>query len=1272
MKPEEEEKLGEDDFFVTGLGASAGGLDPLKIFFSSLPEKTEMAFIVVVHLSPDHESNMARLLQAHTSLTVLQVNKKTEIRPDHVYVIPPKKMLSVKGNYLVLRKPDKSVPAHTTIDLLFSSLAESKAGNSIGIILSGSASDGVEGLKKIKEHGGLAIVQDPSKAEFRDMPRNAINTGIVDMVLPVEKMAAELLQFKISSAQSSFTDDEEYQEVLNDLLKTLHSQTGHDFSNYKQSSILRRIDRRMHLNRIGSLGEYYSFLKNHPDETNKLFKNLLISVTSFFRDPEAFEALAKEIIPRIFQGKEPEDKIRVWIPGCATGEEAYSVAITLHEHIQEKYSGKVEQVPNIQIFATDIDEHALKIGRRRKYLESIEADVSQERLDKYFNKTEHQYEIKKTISQMVLFAQHNLLRDPPFTKLDLIVCRNLLIYLNKDLQAEVFNLFHYSLKPNCWLFLGISDSRHKVRDMFSPVNKELQLYQRNSSPPSLPQLPDMPLHLEMSRRSATRFGGWSQRKPDYDALHLNLLLKMHSVQSAMINEYYEVVHSTDGIKKYLSYEGGKPSLNILEMIKPHFRQVLRKMLFQAEEQENAGSLNKIRSGIKYKGRKIEISISRIDDANIPKDYFHVVFKEKDLEDKDSDRDDGAGNVSSDEQLSYEESGIVDSLIKELEYSRGQLQYLYDENETSTEKLKASNEELQSMNEELHSTSEELETSLEELHSVNEELKILNNDLEDKVEKLSRANNDFKNLIEAIDIGILFVDRDFCVQMYTSRMTDIFNLIPTDLGRPIQHITSHLKYDSLKDDLQHVLENSDIVENLVNTRNNQYYSMTVRPYRSLEEEIEGIVITFVDVTQLKDAEERLKQHKKQESLAALGMYALERHDLDQVMYRAIQQVCLILEIDFTSLFTIDREKNVFKLSAHTGKKVKDGNIGNSEKLDIGFAFSSEEPVYVKNYREEKRFRLPPGFSRSGITSGLHIRIRGVDETYGVLTLYSKNIREFSKPEVNFLQIVANMIGMTIDRNEAKSSLEKTNRRLEKEIRKSEQYQREILNASVAERWKLGSYLHDNLAQMLASVKIMLTDTKIQASDESEDEINKINEVIRILDEGMEGIRDLTDDIIPIDIEEEGVVHAFKFLIRQTEKLYKINCRLETDDSLDHISNRTLATNMYHVVQEAIKNATVHGDAKNIDISIFRSDGVLVMKIHDDGTGLLGSTVRKSGNGLRIMKYRMELLGGTFDIQKAEKNVKNAKGSNKRENNKGTVVKCTIPFRDLYKENEAEAN
>lgn len=944
MGPKRKKRVSET--LTVGLGTSAGGLEPLKQLFSSLPGNVGIAFIVIMHLSPNRESNVAELLQSHTSLKVLEVHKRSEIKPGNIYIITPGNILSIDDNHLVLSEPDREREGPATVDLLFRSLGKAKSKNATGIILSGSGSDGAVGIKEIKEQGGLTIAQKPDEAEFSDMPQSAIDAGTVDLVLSVKNMAGKLLDYQKNLSRVSFLQQEDRQEMLAPVFKKLRSGIGHDFSYYKKTTLLRRIERRMQINDCVTLDSYIDFLDKQPKEIEKLFEDLLISVTSFFRNPGAFESLNNKVIPGLFEDKGPKDQLRIWVPGCATGEEAYSIAILLQE-----YTRQIGQGPEVQIFASDINREVLMYGRRGIYPQSIEVDVSDCRLNRYFEKTANKYQLKPEITDMVLFAQHDLLRDPPFSNLDLVACRNLLIYLKREIHSEIFSLFQYVLSPGGYLFLGMSDSDLKATELFKTVDKKHRIYHKDIAPNAHLSLPKLPLRYEKDPRPGQRTKRKTpQQKLSIKEVHQDLLMRLYAPQSVIIDEEYKVIHATEGIDAYLEYRGGEPSANILNMIIPELREVLRSLLYNLEHGDAVSVRKKAIVGSGEERKKIEVIVHRFNNPEFPESFIHVVFKVVDSSETFTDDKEMVGQTD----FSTEEIEIIERLEKELQDTRERLHITVEEYETANEELRSSNEELQSTNEELHSATEELEASQDELKSVNLEL-------ENKIKKINQVNSDLKNLLEVAEVAILFVDRNFNVQRFTESATGVFNLIPSDKGRPLKHVTHRLNYDHLSDDLDYVYDTLNEVKKVVSGTDGQIYMMRLCPYRSIENEVEGVLLTFMDVTQLNEAEENLQQQKLQESLARIGTYALGVDKLDMIIQRALQQACLALDADYSVMFSWHPEENILKLAKGTGFDwTEEGKteIEADPKWDIGYTFRGESPIVVSNYADEDRFKILP--------------------------------------------------------------------------------------------------------------------------------------------------------------------------------------------------------------------------------------------------------------------------------------------------------------------------
>src|SRR5699024_7838469 len=755
MVPQKEHsKTDQDHTLYVGIGASAGGVEPLKTFIASLPEQTSMIFIVIMHLSPEHSSNLNEILQSKTSLKVLQVEGKTKLKPNHIYIIPPNKRLLVGDNHLELKELQKRDHRPQVIDQFFRSLGNTQGNKTASILLSGTGSDGTAGSRKIKDKGGRIIAQQHEEAQYSDMPQRAIDSGIVERVLPVSEMAQQLIDYKEGMFKGNISEDpeslsEEQEHALSGILTKLRNETDHDFHQYKQSTLLRRIDRRMHVRRAKTLEEYLSVIEDDPQEVQELFKDLLISVTSFFRDPEAFEALKSEVIPKLFEDKHRDDQLRIWVPGCATGEEAYSIAMLLYE-----YAEGGSDLPEFKIFATDIDEQALQAARNGRYPESISSDISDQRLERFFIEKDAEYQVRDELSDIILFTKHDMLINPPFSELDLISCRNFLIYLRRELQAEVFNLFHYALRSRGFLFLGSSDSNLEANELFDPFNQQYCIFRQSSKTRSRAHLPDFPLRFNKKKFSGSYSAKTtSDDSADFKKLYERLIQRSRTTTGVVVNKNQEVLHAGEGIDQYLKYSSGEPSSNILDMVIPEMRHTLRSIFFQTQKEDQELPIRKnIRPDDEKTPQLVELTLQDVMETDFPDDLYFLVFKKIRPEKSDIHK-----KIAVNEAVSDEEVEIIDELEKELAEVREELQVTVEDYETSNEELRSSNEELQSMNEELQSTTEELETSQEELYSVNEELKTVNQELETKIDELSEANDDLKNLMEATEVAILFVD-----------------------------------------------------------------------------------------------------------------------------------------------------------------------------------------------------------------------------------------------------------------------------------------------------------------------------------------------------------------------------------------------------------------------------------------------------------------------------------------------------------------------------------
>ena len=836
---------------VVGIGASAGGLEALEAFFANLSHLTGFAFIVVTHQQPGHISLLPELLSHYTEMPVLSAEDGMFLKKDHVFVCPPGKNLALLHRRLHLMDSPKHDSMHLPIDYFLRSLAEDIQEMGVGIILSGTGTDGALGLKAIKGVSGMTMVQEPKTAKFDGMPSTAIAMSDVDFVLPAEEMGRKLIQYGIGPYFKNIRSDQDETlvtfESMQKIFILLRNRTGHDLSGYKPTTIKRRIARRMNIHQIKSPNHYVQFLQENPIELDKLFKELLINVTNFFRDAPAFEALSALALPKLFEGKSVNHELRVWVAGCSSGEEAYSIAILLKE-----YMLKMSKAFRFQIFATDLDESAINRAREGIYPIGIAADVSPDRLERFFKLGDNQYRISKDIRETVIFATQNLIQDPPFTRVDLISCRNLLIYLDAEVHKEVFPHLHYALNPGGMLFLGTSESIGNFDNLFSTIDKKWKIYQRKDTRISfsVSKLNRLPASLDESLLPAFKLSGTEIQAGNIARQMERLLLNRYAPVSVIIDEHAKIVYIHGRTGKYLESPTGQPSWNIIEMAREGLRlplaSSLRKVVKKGESEIISNHLR-----IKTNGdfETIDLKLEKINEPEALRDLFLVTFlpqvDEKIIQTAESAKTASTLIFKSDEK---------EQLEQELFFTRESLKATIEELETSNEELKSTNEELQSTNEELQSSNEELVTAKEEMQSLNEELNTVNSELSNKIESLSETNDDMQNLLNRADIATIFLDSNLKIKRFTWQAKSFFKLIDSDVGRPLEDLVSTLKYDSLIDDAKTVLQTLVFKDTEVQTVNGGWYLVRILPYRTTENMIDGLVISFVDIGRIKIAEQ----------------------------------------------------------------------------------------------------------------------------------------------------------------------------------------------------------------------------------------------------------------------------------------------------------------------------------------------------------------------------------------------------------------------------------
>jgi two-component system, chemotaxis family, CheB/CheR fusion protein len=844
------------NFPVVGIGASAGGLAPLIRLFETMPSDSGMAFVVVVHLSPKHTSTLPSLIQAATPMTVVSPEQPMSIEPNTVYVIPPNKMLSMNDSYLRVTELDRPRGKHVAIDLFFRSLAIVHRDRAMAVLLSGTGTDGAVGITRIKEEGGISIAQNPNEAEFDGMPRAAIATGTIDWVLSSNDMSAKLVELWRNARTIDLPEASETplagtipasaqtpkatEESLRDILVFLRMRTGHDFQNYKRATVLRRLERRLQVHGLPNLPAYRAFLHAQPEEAHALLKDLLIGVTNFFRDVEAFDVLQRDVVARLMEEQGgTSGGLRAWVAGCATGEEAYSLAMMMCEE-----AAALAQPPKIHIFATDIDEAAITHARLGTFPTSIETDVSPTRLRRFFDRESDLYRIRKEVREKVMFAVHNLLHDPPFSRLDLISCRNLLIYLDREVHAEILEMFHFALRPGGYLFLGSSESADTAAQYFSVVDKKHRIYRANMVPRAARYMPSVLTGSAPGLAYKPTPPGPEKRSGGYAELHRRLA-EEYAPPSVLVDPDSNIVHLSDRAGRFLQHQAGEPSHNLMTLVRPELRLELRTAVFQATRSGKSVEARRVRMHHEGKDRYITMIARPVHEPDIDaRPLVMVLFDEvEDSMTADMHREDRG-----------ERDPLLVQLEDELSRTKEQLQNTIEQSDTSTEELKASNEELQAINEELRSTTEELETSKEELQSINEELITVNHELKTKIEETGKINDDLQNLIASTDIATVFVDRAMSIKRYTPHATRLFNLIPTDVGRSLLDITHKLNYDRLADDATEAFQSLRMIEREVSTETGKWYLARVLPYRTTEDRIDGAVLTFVDITGRRKAEE----------------------------------------------------------------------------------------------------------------------------------------------------------------------------------------------------------------------------------------------------------------------------------------------------------------------------------------------------------------------------------------------------------------------------------
>ncbi|MGK7654683.1 chemotaxis protein CheB [Roseovarius sp. B08] len=1016
------------DFPIVGIGASAGGLDAYKRFLHALPDDTGAAFILIQHLDPNHPSMMADLLTRQTAMTVVQAEDDMLLARDTVYVIPPGKFIRLTDRKLSLDAPVEENGIRMAIDYFFRSLAEERGEKAIGIVLSGTGSDGTLGLREIKAAGGMAMAQDPNEAEHDGMPRSAVSTGLVDFVLPVAEMPERLKQFfqhpyLRESNEAETPLSQQTPDGYNEVLRLLRSQTEYDFRDYKRGTVERRIQRRMGLGQFRELSDYVEHLNETPEEVHSLFRDLLIGVTRFFREPDVWEVLADKVIEPMLDGKNTKDGIRAWVPGCASGEEAYTLAMTIFDRLDRRRA----DLP-VQVFATDLNSRAIDVARTGRYPVAALPDIPEPMRRSFITEEDETFQVSKRLRETVVFATQNVISDPPFSRLDIISCRNVMIYLEPDVQQRMIEMFHFALSENGHLLLGNSENAERPGRLFSPVEKSSRIYRKaiNSRvrPGKFPVPPSGTqdgMKLPSRTRSFAPVAETARRQ----------LMERFVPPCVVISSSMEALYFHGAVRDYLQFPDGEQTSRLSDIVVPELRGKLRTVLNTLRtggKEAEALALNVPRGDG-------QISVRILAEAVVGDDgerTYLVCFNDaSDVRDTDAE---DAARAKALKEAGPDERDAVETLEYELQSTREDLQSIIEEMETSNEELKASNEEVMSMNEELQSTNEELETSREELQSLNEELSTVNNQLEDKIEELEETNNDLNNLLTSIDIGVIFLDTDLLIRRFTPAMKDVMRIIDGDVGRPVEDIVMRVQDPDLIEDARTCLEKLTDMEAEISTDDGRHRIRRLRPYRTSENAIQGVVVSYTDVTNLQKARAAARRREaQQEAVAELGRAALSGADLQDVFDMAVRELSEHMGARYTKVLQLDPGGGYLTLRAGVGwteATVGESTVGSGVESQAGYTLQQRGAVVVRDFREEKRFTAPRLLKDHHILCGASVIIGPNDAPWGVLGVHESDFDRcsFNADDINFLQAVSNVLWLVIARGRALDNIEEERRQL----------------------------------------------------------------------------------------------------------------------------------------------------------------------------------------------------------------------------------------------------
>ena len=1154
---------------IVGIGASAGGLRAFEQFFSQMSPDSGMAFNLVLHLDPTHVSMLPELLKKYTKMPILQAEDGAKVEANTIHIIPPNKKMAIKHGTLVVTEPTEPRGLRLPIDTFFYSLAEDQGRNAIGVILSGTGTDGTLGLKAIKAAGGLVIAQDLASAEFDGMPRSAIGTGLVDYVLAPEKIGQQLVKYAPGSRpQRSGTTtalSENYPETLDEIFQVLRAQTGHDFSAYKKSTICRRIDRRMNLQQIDNPSAYLKLLQQNAQEAAALFNDLLIGVTNFFRDPEAFKILSRVLKEML--AKTPKDStLRVWVPGCSSGEEVYSIAIILRECMDA-----LKKRIGVQIFGTDIDADAIETARAGIYPDSIVKDVAPARLRRFFLDESDGYHIKKELREMAIFSIQDLVKDPPFTKLDLLSCRNVLIYLDGALQKRLVPLFHYALRPDGILFLGPSESIDGYVDLFAERTRRWKIFKRrdlkHGAGANLP-FPFVARHNE-NGEITSRGQSTASRDTRISAVAEKLLLERYTPPCVLINKSGDILYSHGSTSRYLALPQGQASLNILAMARGRVKNALATLIRKATAQKRPAALKGVQLRSDNKSDRLNLTITPYRGGHGGGELLLIVFEET-----------GARNLKARTGVrpARRDAAQVARLEQELWDAREQLQMARAETRSPEEELRSYNEELQSANEELQSLNEELETSKEELQSLNEELTTVNAELQGKNEALSSANDDIRNLLDSTKIATLFLDTRLGVKRFTPEVGKIINLVQEDIGRPVSHFTSNLVGENLAQHSQEVLDTLLPKETEISSTDGRWYLNRIQPYRATHNVIGGVVVTFIDITERK----------------LLELAAEEARQFAQDIVETVREPLVVLDRDFHIVSANESFYRKFKLTAPLAERRSLFEL-HKRQWDLPELRRLLEKVLAENHAFDN----------------FMIEHNSADLDHTVLLLNGRRIRRGA--------LGGDLILLALE--------DVTDREKRAELRA---LAARLHAVREDERTRLAREIHDELSGSLTALKLDLSLLPDRAAKDHHLFLEKLSSMSQLIDTTLAQVRTIVAELRPVALDKLGLVAAMEWQAREFHERSGIAC--ETHLPAEEISlDADRATALFRIFQETLTNVARHAHASKVEVELKRDAQSFILAVRDNGKGIDEAAINAASSlGLLGIRERAMAFGGNMEL------------------------------------------